>query len=74
MSFKIWISVKPQARRDYLSRVADGEYRASVHARAQDSKANQALVALLADYFAVPKSAIKILRGFSSRKKLIEIS
>jgi len=54
-------------------KLADGEYRASVHPPAQDSKANQALVTLLAEHFAVPKSAVRICRGYASRKKLIQI-
>ncbi|MGB7949329.1 MAG: DUF167 domain-containing protein [Candidatus Binatia bacterium] len=73
MSFKIWITARPQAKKQQLMKVADDEYRASVHAPAKDSKANQALVTLLAEHFAVPKSAVKICRGSSSRKKLIQI-
>ena len=70
---KIWISVKPQAKRESVTKVADGEYRVAVHQPAQDNQANQAVVKRLADYFSVPQSAIRILRGQRSRKKLIEI-
>ena len=73
MSCKIWISVKPQAKRESVRKVADGEYRVAVHPPAQDNQANQAVVKRLADYFSVPQSAIRILRGQRSRKKLIEI-
>jgi len=73
MSFKIWITVRPQAKKQQLIKLADGEYRASVHPPAQDSKANQALATLLAEHFAVPKSAVRICLGYSSRKKLIQI-
>ena len=73
MSFKIWISVKPQAKKESVIKFADGEYRVSVHPPAQDNQANQAVVKLLAEHFSVPRSAITILRGDASRKKLIEI-
>ena len=73
MSFKIWISVKPQAKRESVIKVADGEYRVAVHPPAQDNQANQAVVNLLAEHFSVPKSAVGIVRGYVSRKKLIEI-
>lgn len=73
MSFKIWISVKPQAKTESVIKVADGEYRVSVHPPAQDNQANQAVVKLLAEHFSVPKSAVRIVRGCVSRKKLIEI-
>jgi uncharacterized protein (TIGR00251 family) len=73
VSYKIWVSVKPQAKRESVSRGADGDYRVAVHRPAQDNQANQAVVKLLAEYFSVSKSAITILRGQRSRKKLIEI-
>jgi uncharacterized protein len=73
VSFKIRISVKPQAKKERVIKVADGEYRVSVHPPAQDNQANQAVVKLLAEHFSVPKSAVTILRGDASKKKLIEI-
>jgi uncharacterized protein (TIGR00251 family) len=73
MSLKIIVTVKPQAKAEGVVKVNDGEFVISVHAPPQGGKANQALVALLADYFSFPKSAIKILRGHSSRKKLVSI-
>jgi uncharacterized protein YggU (UPF0235/DUF167 family) len=36
-------------------------------------KANEEVVELLARYFSVPKSSVKLLGGQSSRKKLFEI-
>jgi uncharacterized protein (TIGR00251 family) len=73
MLTRIWVTVKPHARIDSLTRVADGEYQVSVHAPPEDGKANQAVMELLARHFRVPKSAIKIVRGHASRKKLISI-
>ena len=73
MSFKICVSVKPQAKKESVIKLADGEYRVSVHPPAQDNQANQSVVKLLAKHFSVPKSAVTILRGDASRKKLIHI-
>jgi uncharacterized protein (TIGR00251 family) len=73
VSHKIWISVKPQSTKESVTKVADGEYRVAVHPPAEDNQANQAVVKLLAEYFSVSKSAIAILRGQQSKKKLIEI-
>ncbi|TAJ81226.1 DUF167 domain-containing protein [bacterium] len=74
MAFKIWITVKPQAKREEVKKTAEGEYAASVHAPAREGKANEALVELLADHFSVPKSSVKIIRGQTGRKKLVEIT
>ncbi len=38
-----------------------------------DGKANQAVIALLADHFKIPKSQIKLIRGETSRDKVFEI-
>jgi uncharacterized protein YggU (UPF0235/DUF167 family) len=38
-----------------------------------EGKANDEVVELLARYFSVPKSSVKVLRGQSSRKKLVAI-
>jgi uncharacterized protein (TIGR00251 family) len=73
MALKIWVTVKPQAKKAGVTQDADGTYRVSVHAPAREGKANHAVIALLADHFAVPKSSIKILRGNASRKKWLEI-
>ena len=73
MSCKIWISVKPQAKRESVIKLLTASIASPSIRPAQDNQANQAVVKRLADYFSVPQSAIKILRGQRSRKKLIEI-
>ena len=73
MPTRFWIAVKPNARRDIVEPL-HLEYRVSVHAPAEKGRANQALIDVLAEYFSVPKSRIKILRGSTSRRKLIEIA
>ena len=41
--------------------------------KAHDGEANEALVKLLADYYDVSKSCIKIVRGQKSHQKVVEI-
>lgn len=55
-----------------MKRVGDGEYIASVRAPAREGKANETLMKLLASYFSVPKSSVRIIRGQRGRRKLIE--
>jgi len=74
MGRRIWVIVKPQARKEEIVRLAEGEYRVSVHAPAKEGKANEAVVELLANYFSIARSTIRIVRGQSARRKLIEIS
>ena len=74
MTRRIWVTVKPQARKEKIVRLAEGEYRVSVHAPAKEGKANEAVIEFLASHFSVAKSSIKIVRGHSARRKLIEMS
>lgn len=73
MARRIWVQVKPHAKQETLILLGEDSYQASVHAPPQEGKANQAVIELLARHFSRPKSAIEIVRGHSSRKKLIEI-
>ena len=70
---KIWVTVKPQAKREEVKKIADGDYSVSVRAPTREGKANESVIELLAEYFSVPKSAVKIIRGQTARKKLVEI-
>lgn len=73
VAVKIWVTAKPQARQAAVRRITGGEYIVSVVAPAREGKANRAIIEILAAYFRVPKSAVKIVRGDSSRRKLVEI-
>ena len=73
MSFKLSVQVKPQARKQSITKISEQEYRIAVQAAPIAGKANEEVVELLARYFSVPKSSVKVLRGQSSRKKLVAI-
>lgn len=73
MPHKIWVTAKPRARRESVKELMAGEYLVTVCAPAREGKANRAIIELLAGYFSIPKSAIRIVRGQTSRKKLVEI-
>lgn len=67
------ILVKPNARQCSVSVGLDGQLVVAVRAPATDGKANQELIAVLADYFQVPKSRIQLVKGHTSRHKVIEL-
>ncbi len=70
---KIFVSVKPGAKREEV-KSADGTHiTVWVHARAHDGKANEAVIQMLAGHFGVASSRIKIVTGYASRQKIIEI-
>jgi uncharacterized protein (TIGR00251 family) len=73
MPLTISVSVKPQAKKESVIQVSPSEYRVAVKAPPHDGKANLAVIKLLADYFSVPKSRIKIVRGHAARRKILAI-
>ena len=73
MARKISLTVKPNARHASIEKISEAEFRIAVRPPAQEGAANRAVIDALAEFLAVPKSTIRIVRGQSSRKKLVEI-
>lgn len=67
------IRVRTRAPRDGLGPLRDGRLLVSVTAPPERGKANEAVIALLAARLSVPKSAISIVKGASSRTKSVRI-
>ena len=70
---KIQVKVKPNSRSEEISREG-GSFIVKVKEPPKEGKANQAVIKLLAEYFSVPQSQVRILSGFRSRNKVIEIT
>jgi uncharacterized protein len=68
------VKVKPGARVSELSQAADGTWVAKLKAPPVDGKANEELVALVAEKFQCPKAAVTIKAGTSGRTKLVKVA
>ena len=66
------VQVVPRASREKLSLLGD-RIKVQLTAPPVDGAANDALVTLLAHAFAIPRRAVRILAGESSRAKLVEL-
>jgi hypothetical protein len=73
MARRISVTVQANARSVTITKIGESEFRAAVREPARDGKANLALIELLARHFGIAKSAIQIIRGHSSRRKIIEL-
>ncbi len=71
---KLTVSVVPNSRKAEVVKISDTSYKVKVDAPPVDGKANSRLIAILADYFNVPKSSINIVKGSLKRRKVIEIN
>lgn len=67
------IKVKPRSRASRLSPEPDGSWRAQLRSPPVDGKANAELVALVAEHFRCPKSAVTIKSGLSGRSKVVRV-
>jgi uncharacterized protein (TIGR00251 family) len=70
---QIQVKVKPNSRTEEVSQESDS-FIVRVKEPPREGKANQAVIKLLAEHFGVPKSQVRILRGFSSRNKVVEVA
>jgi uncharacterized protein len=67
------VKVKPNARTSSLVQSPDGTWEAKLKAPPVDGKANEELVALVAEHFQCRKAAVVIKAGASGRNKLVKI-
>ena len=63
----------PNASRTQIDGTHDGALRVRLHAPPVDGKANQALVAWLADSLHIAKSHIELVRGQTSKRKQLKV-
>ena len=69
---RIALKVRPGASKVEIDRVGD-EVRIKIHSRPEGGKANNELIELMSKKLKVPKSNIRIVKGLTSRNKVIEI-
>ncbi len=70
---KIFVTVKPNAKENKIDKIDDIRFSVHVKAEAKRNKANQATARLMAEYFGVTVSCVRILKGHTYKRKLVEI-
>jgi uncharacterized protein (TIGR00251 family) len=70
---KIQVKVKPSSKTEELSREGDS-FIIKVKEPPREGKANQAVIKLLAKHFGIPQSQVRILSGYGSRNKVVEVA
>lgn len=74
IKMKIFVRVKPNAKINEITSVDGSHYAVRLKAVPMQGRANEALIALLAEHLDIARSRIRMISGFSSRLKIIEIS
>ncbi|NPB06395.1 MAG: DUF167 domain-containing protein [Aquificae bacterium] len=69
----IKVKVKPRSKSESVKKLGEGLYEVRVKAPPEKGKANERLLELLSKHLGVPRSALKILKGLTSKEKLIKV-
>jgi hypothetical protein len=70
---RIEIKVQPRSSKNQLAGEQEGALKIKLTAAPVDGEANQALISFLSASFKIPKKNITLLKGETSRHKLVEI-
>jgi uncharacterized protein len=70
---RIYVWVSPRSSKNEIMKISDGEYKVKLTAPPTGGKANDMLIKILADYFSVSKSSLRIIGGKTARAKIVEI-
>ena len=70
---RLSVKVQPGASRNAVVGRNGDEWKLAVTAPPVEGRANQACIELVAERLGIPRSAVRIARGQSGRKKILEI-
>ncbi len=70
---RISLRVQPNAPRSEAVSLADGVFKIRIAAPPVEGKANRELIAFLSQKLGISKSSVTIVRGHTSRNKIIDI-
>ena len=70
---RIKVKVKPGASKNEVKKIDENLYEVRTTTVPEKGKANEKVVELLSDFFDVPKSKIKIVKGQTNREKEVEV-
>jgi len=70
---RLKLHLTPGARQEGIGGWQGGALRLRVRARPEKGRANEAALRLLADRLGLPRAALSIIRGATSRDKLVQV-
>ena len=73
MPMKLSVHVKPGSRKESIEKISESEWVVKIKDPPVEGRANAGLIRMLSEHLNVPKSRITILKGQTSRKKIVEI-
>ena len=73
MPLLIKIKVFADCKKDEIVKKKNDEFEMRVKEKAEEGRANRAVIKVLANYFKIDESMIRLIKGFKERNKIFEI-
>ena len=70
---KINVKVIPKSSVQHITESLEGDLRVKLKSPPVEGRANQELIELLAKYYKVSKSQVEIVKGLTSKNKVVEV-
>ena len=70
---RLSVIVTPAAKAERVERLDDTQLRVAVAEPPREGRANAAVVSAVARFLGVPVSHVRIVRGLTSRRKVVEV-
>mgnify|MGYP001577865358 FL=1 len=70
---KVFVKAKPNSKVPKIEKIDAEHFTVAVRERPKDGQANIAIQEVIADYFKVAPSRVRLVSGFSSKNKIFEI-
>jgi uncharacterized protein (TIGR00251 family) len=70
---RIAVHIMPNAKKTEVAGLHDDALKLRLHAPPIEGRANEALVRYVADCLDLPKTAVELVHGHTSRKKVLEV-
>jgi hypothetical protein len=69
----IKVKVFPNSKKEEVRKKSEDSFEIKVQAKPIRGEANEAVVNILSSFLKVPKSNVKLIKGFKQRNKIFEI-
>ena len=70
----IKVKVFPNSRKEEIIKKSKDIFKIKVKEKPKMGKANKAVIKLLSNFFKIPQSKIRLIKGFKERSKIFEIN
>jgi len=70
---RVYVKAKPMAYEEKVEKIDDTHFVVHVKEPPQNGLANKGIAKVLAEYFQVAQSRVRVVKGYTSKQKIIEI-